>query len=97
MKRLRVFSGLVIAMCGVVAAQPMADHEQPANPVTQHGFWGDPDWGDPDEPPGDDSDWTWFGMGYERRSGGSGSSPTTNAGSADGAAASTHQNQNSRR
>ena len=94
MKRFWVFAGIVVMLSGSVCAEPMSDTERPANAASNGGVWGDPE-----ERQRGDTDWTWFGMGYERRSGGTAAAPALGSGGADaGAAAATaRQNQNGRR
>lgn len=67
---------LSVALFGLSAtgwAEPEVERERPVDEVSDQGVWGDPE-----EFESTDKGWTWFGMGYEQRMRGLGSSVTDN-------------------
>jgi hypothetical protein len=52
----------LLCLGGSVLSEPMADRDEPAG-----GRGSDQVWGDPEDREQANRGWTWFGMGYERR------------------------------
>lgn len=58
---------LLLGLSGQALAEPLSEADAPAGDDAAVGVWGDPEENEPR-----DSSWTWFGMGYERRTGAAG-------------------------